>query len=147
MNLSEVAPSIGDDVWPLEPAYHRYFSDPVPVAFTARVASSPAAIVWLFGCVVIFGVSESDGGAGDAGGSLGLDGGGGAGGPGFWELWPVSAEVGVVGVSDEQAPARTDRTARMPRSFRVPYMLAMVTCPKSNSHATDEMGEFCGEQG
>jgi hypothetical protein len=86
VNLSAVAPSTGDDVWPLEPAYHRYFKDPLPVAFTDSVVSSPAAIVWLFGCVVIFGASAPEGGFGDAGGSLGFEGEGGAGVPGFCEL-------------------------------------------------------------
>ena len=77
---------MGDDVCPLDPAYHRYFSDPLPVALTVNVAVSAASIVWLFGCVVIFGAAASDGGSGDVGGSLGLAGDGGPGGLGVCEL-------------------------------------------------------------
>ena len=53
--LSSLAPAIGDDVWPLDPANQRYARDPGPVAFTVSVTPVPALTVWLFGCDVIDG--------------------------------------------------------------------------------------------
>ena len=91
----------------------------MPVALTISDASSPDATAWLLGCVVIFGAVEPGGGSAGAGGSVGFDGDGGAGVPGAGVDCPVSVEVGLAGLSPEQADAiaaSMSRTTSPPRT-------------------------------